>query len=115
MNDFIKLPSYEWFIGLMNLGGKGNTYVGSYGTDPYYGCLKKETFHYRAWIEKDENDEKLFKALYYIGNNAFDETDSAQMTEKIFEVSYAGIDEAHNWLLEALKAYDENGGKAENE
>lgn len=111
MNDLIKLPSYEWFIGLMNLGGKGNIYAGSYGTDPYLGCLNAETFHYRAWIEKDENDEKQFKALYYVGNNAFDETDSSEMTEKIFESSTAGIREAHEWLLSALKDYDRKGGK----
>ena len=34
MTDLIKLPSYEWFLGLMGFGGKGNTYAGSYGPDP---------------------------------------------------------------------------------
>lgn len=52
MENLIKLPSFEWFIGLMNLGGKGNTYTGSYGTDPYYGCTGREQFRYRVWIEK---------------------------------------------------------------
>ena len=54
MKEQIKLPSYEWFLGLMAFGGAGNIYAGSYGTDPYLGCLTSDSFRYRVWIEKDE-------------------------------------------------------------
>lgn len=106
MTDLIKLPSYEWFLGLMGFGGKGNTYAGSYGTDPYLGCLGRPSFRYRAWIEKDGNDEKQFKAVYYIGNDCYDETDKEDMTEKTFEASAAGILEAQEWLLKKLDAFN---------
>lgn len=105
MTDLIKLPSFEWFLGLMGFGGKGNTYAGSYGTDPYLGCLGRPSFRYRAWIEKDENDEKQFKAVHYTGNDCYDETDKEKVTEKIFEASAAGILEAQEWLLSELEQF----------
>ena len=105
MTDLIKLPSFEWFLGLMGFGGKGNTYAGSYGTDPYLGCLGRPSFRYRAWIEKDENDEKQFKAVHYNGNDCYDETDKEKVTEKIFEASAAGILEAQEWLLGELEKF----------
>lgn len=108
MTDLIKLPSFEWFLGLMGFGGKGNVYAGSYGTDPYKGCLNEASFRYRAWIEKDENDEKTFKAIHYVGNECFDETEKEKMTEKTFEASSAGILEAQNWLLGELNQFIKN-------
>lgn len=109
MKGKIKLPSYEWFLGLMGFGGKGNTYAGSYGTDPYNGCLGRPIFSYRVWIEKDENDEKLLKAIHYCGVKCFDETDKEEMTEKIFEASAAGILEAQEWLLAELEEFIKTG------
>lgn len=108
MKGPIKLPSYEWFLGLMGFGGKGNVYAGSYGTDPYLGCLNNQCFRYRAWIEKDENDEKQFKAVHYIGNKCFDETDKEKMTKKVFEASADGILQAQEWLLSELNAFTNN-------
>lgn len=105
MDNLIKLPSYEWFLGLMGFGGKGNVYAGSYGTDPYRGCLVSETFRYRVWIDKDENDEKLLKAVHYIGQECFDETDSKSMTEKNFDATSDGIIEAQNWLIDELGSF----------
>ena len=108
MNNIIKLPSYEWFIGLMGFGAKGNIYAGSYGTDPYLGCLGRPNFRYRVWLEKDENDEKILKAVHYCGEECFDETDEADMTEKTFEASAAGILEAQEWLLSELNEFTKN-------
>lgn len=110
MDNLIKLPSYEWFIGLMNLGGKGNIYAGSYGTDSYKGCLQAESFRYRVWIDKDENDEKILRAVYYIGNNSYDSTDKEIMTELSFQSSSNGILEAQEKLLSELEKYKNNKG-----
>lgn len=108
MNEIIKLPSYEWFLGLMGFGAKGNIYAGSYGTDPYKGCLGKPNFRYRVWIEKDENDEKTLKAVHYCADECFDEADKEAMTEKSFESSAAGILEAQKWLLDELNKFKNN-------
>lgn len=105
MKELIKLPSYEWFLGLMGFGGEGNIYAGSYGTDPYKGCLVSDTFRYRVWIEKDENGEKLLKAVYYVGNQCYDETQKEKITEETFEASAEGIDEAQKYLIEKLEEY----------
>jgi len=105
MKELIKLPSYEWFLGLMGFGGAGNIYAGSYGTDPYKGCLVSDTFRYRVWIEKDENGEKLLKAVYYVGNQCYDETQKEKITEETFEASAEGIDEAQKYLIEKLEEY----------
>lgn len=105
MKEHIKLPSYEWFLGLMGFGGAGNIYAGSYGTDPYKGCLVSDTFRYRVWIEKDENGEKLLKAVYYVGNQCYDETQKEKITEETFEASAEGIDEAQKYLIEKLEEY----------
>ena len=105
MKEHIKLPSYEWFLGLMGFGGEGNIYAGSYGTDPYKGCLVSDTFRYRVWIEKDENGEKLLKAVYYVGNQCYDETQKEKITEETFEASAEGIDEAQKYLIEKLEEY----------
>lgn len=105
MKELIKLPSYEWFLGLMGFGGAGNIYAGSYGTDPYKGCLVSDTFRYRVWIEKDENGEKLLKAVYYVENQCYDETQKEKITEETFEASAEGIDEAQKYLIEKLEEY----------
>ena len=105
MKELIKLPSYEWFLGLMGFGGAGNIYAGSYGTDPYKGCLVSDTFRYRVWIEKDENGEKLLKAVYYVGSQCYDETQKEKITEETFEASAEGIDEAQKYLIEKLEEY----------
>ncbi|MGN0550195.1 MAG: hypothetical protein ACI4IM_11415 [Acutalibacteraceae bacterium] len=112
MKEHIKLPSYEWFLGLMAFGGDGNIYAGSYGTDPYKGCLVSDTFRYRVWIEKDENNEKLLKAVYYVGTKCYDETEKDKMTEMTFEASAEGINEAQKFLLEKLDEFiDEYKGE----
>ena len=105
MKELIKLPSYEWFLGLMGFGGAGNIYAGSYGTDPYKGCLVSDTFRYRVWIEKDENNEKSLKAVYYVGSQCYDETQKEKITEETFEASAEGIDEAQKYLIEKLEEY----------
>ena len=105
MKEQIKLPSYEWFLGLMAFGGAGNIYAGSYGTDPYLGCLTSDSFRYRVWIEKDENGEKLLKAVYYVGAKCYDETEKDKMTEMTFEASAEGINKAQKYLLQKLEEY----------
>lgn len=111
MENLIKLPSYEWFLGLMNLGGQGNTYTGSYGTKPYQGCLCGDEFRYRVCIAKDENDEKLLKAVYYVGNECFDTAADEKKTVREFEASTKGINEAHDWLCGELDGFIKTRGE----
>lgn len=88
-------------MGLISFRGKGNRYSGSFGCDPALGINAENTFRYSAWIDKDENDNFIFKAGYYIGINAYETTDKSLVTEKIFESSSEGILEAQEWLQNA--------------
>ena len=94
----IKLPSYLWFMGLINFHSKGNIYTGSFGCDPALGNSAGEIFRYRVWIDKNENDDFILKAVHYVGIYAYDATDKDIMNEKIFESSSEGILEAQEWL-----------------
>lgn len=107
----VKLPSYEWFMGLINFRGKGNVFSGSMGSDPMLG-ITSSCFRYSVWIEKNENDEFVLKAAHYIGLNAFDSTDKDIMTMNVFEASTDGIHEAEEWIKNAAdEFYDKNGAE----
>jgi len=107
----IKLPSYLWFMGLINFRGKGNRYSGSFGCDPEKGNLDGNVFRYSVWIEKDENDIYFLKAVYYVGINAYDSTDKSLITEKTFESSSEGIIEAQEWLQSAADDFYRKKGE----
>jgi hypothetical protein len=100
----IRLPSYEWFMGQISFHGQGNIYSGSIGCDPFYGDNGKNIFRYRVWIEKNEDDGLILKAVYYFGNNCYDATCREIITEKDFDASSKGISEAQNWLIDKSNA-----------
>lgn len=94
----IKLPSHLWFMGLITFKGKGNRYSGSFGCDPAKGNIDGNIFRYSVWIDRDEDENFILKAVYYVGINALDSTDESLVTEKIFKSSPEGILEAQEWL-----------------
>ena len=94
----IKLPSYLWFMGLINFHSKGNVYTGSFGCDPLKGNADGNAFRYRVWIDQNENEDYILKAVYYESVLAYDAVDKSTVTEKIFESSSEGIIEAQEWL-----------------
>lgn len=93
----VKLPSYTWFLGNLNLKGPGNVYTGSCGCSPETGNNCGKVFRYRAWFDKAENGY-ILKAACYSGLNAYDATDKSDITEKDFEASEQGIEEAAEWI-----------------
>lgn len=101
----IKLPSYLWFMGLINFRSKGNVYSGSLGCDPALGNADGNAFRYRVWIDKGENDVFVLKAVYYESIYAYDSVDKSLLTEKIFESSSEGIIEAQEWLQNAADEF----------
>ncbi len=96
----IKLPNLPWFMGMLAFRGEGNMYSGSAGCDPVLGNIESKTFRYRVWIEKSD-DAYILKAVHYFGLYSYDATDKNIMTEKVFEATQCGIDEAERWLQEA--------------
>ena len=102
----IKLPNTDWFMGLMKFRGPGNVFTGSFGTDPYYGCMNRKIFRYRLWIEKNDSDEFILKAICYTGENSYDETDKDVISENTFEASDDGIKNAGEWIESLYKSQE---------
>ena len=96
----IKLPNLDWFMGMLKFRGDGNYFSGSAGCDPILGNIESKVFRYRVWIRANENGFELV-AVYYNGLYSYDATDKSIMTDKIFEASAQGIEEAQNWLQDA--------------
>lgn len=96
----IKLPNYIWFLGNIPFRGDGNIYSGSMGCDPLLGNIANKTFRYRVWLSKND-DGLILNAAHYNGEYAYDSTDKSVISEKVFEASPKGIEEAQNWLQEA--------------
>lgn len=99
----IKLPQLDWFMGMLKFRGEGNIYSGSAGCDPMHGNREDKTFRCRAWVEKSD-DSFILKAAYYYGLYSYEATDKSIITEKSFDASADGIEQAQVWLQAAEDA-----------
>ncbi len=93
----IKLPDIFWFQGLMQFHGKGNTYIGSIGTDPSTGLMKQNILNYRVWIEEKEEGNELL-AICYKGLKCFEETADEDKITMSFPCSNDGVSQAKEWI-----------------
>ncbi len=107
----VKLPNLSWFMGMLAFRGEGNIYSGSAGCDPFLGNTESKTFRYRVWIDKND-DGFILKTVHYFGLYSYDATDKEIMTEKTFDATHDGIDEAQVWLqaaeTEAVEKFRQN-------
>lgn len=109
----INLPSHLWFMGNINFKGPGNTYSGSLGCDPALGNIDGNSFRYLVKIVNQDDTLKL-RALYYIGEYAVEATDESLITERFFESSSEGIEEAQDWLNSAAEDFLKKKDKEKN-
>ena len=93
----VKLPDYFWFQGLMQFHGKGNTYIGSLGTDPETGMINKNILNYRVWIEEKEDGNEL-RAVCYRGLKCFEETAEENKIYMTFPACDDGVNQAKEWI-----------------
>ena len=93
----LKLPDYFWFQGLMQFHGKGNTYIGSLGTDPETGIMNKNILNYRIWIEEKEDGNELH-AVCYKGTKCFEATADEDKKLKVFSADDDGVKQAGEWI-----------------
>lgn len=98
-NKEIFVPLLPWLIGGSRIGGSYNIYCASLGTDPMNGCIGKDIFNYRIWIEKLEEEEILKAAVYY-GLKSYDNQNEDDITVKVFAVNAEGLDEVKMWLTQ---------------
>ena len=93
----VKLQYFEYLKGAMEIGGKTNPFTGSVAFKDN-SRITDEEFLYIVFVSKTEKEENEIKAQYYVGINAICETDKSLLTEKVFEFSQSGVDEAKKWL-----------------
>ncbi len=105
MADYsIFVPLFPWLIGGSRIGGSYNIYCGSCGTDGKTGCVGKDIFNYRIWIEKLDEQEILKAAVYY-GLKSFDNQSEEDVTVKVFDFEEESLDEIKKWLEEMAESF----------
>lgn len=102
----INLPSLSWFYQPENKAK--NSWTGSKGSDPFTGCMNRNLFEYKVYVEVNIKDPVL-KAeccVKHIGKASGKEILTSQEME--FDVSGKGLKDLNEWLDEQYLLYKEN-------
>ena len=100
----IFVPLLSWLIGGSRIGGGYNYYTGSRGTDPMSGCIGKDIFNYRIWIEKNDEQE-LIKAAVYYGADSFESQNEDSIEINIYEMEEESRELIKDWLTEKYNSF----------
>lgn len=103
-NYDIFVPLFSWLIGGSRIGGSYNVYCASLGTDGEKGCMGRDIFNYRIWIEKLDEQEILKAAVYY-GLRSYDNQNEDDVIVKAFEFEEESLHEIKKWLEEMADGY----------
>ena len=103
-NNEIYVPLLSWLIGGSRIGGGYNYYTASRGTDPMLGCLAKNVFNYRVWIDKSDEQEFLKAAVYY-GGNSFEKQPEDEVEITTYEMEEESRALIKEWLEEKYRAF----------
>ena len=103
-NCDIFVPLLSWLIGGSRIGGSYNVYCASRGTDGVKGCMGRDIFNYRIWIEKLDEQEILKAAVYY-GLKCYENQNEDEVTVKVFDFEQESLPEIKNWLTEMAQSY----------
>ncbi len=104
LNQDIFVPLLTWLVGGSRIGGSYNIYCASLGTDGETGCMGKDIFNYRIWIEKLDEQE-IIKATVYYGMKSYDNQPEEDITVKIFDFEEESLGEVKKWLEEMAENY----------
>lgn len=105
MADYdIFVPLFTWLIGGSRIGGSYNIYCASRGTDGEKGCMGKDIFNYRIWIEKLDEQEILKAAVYY-GLKSFENQNEDDITVRFFDFEEESLEEIKKWLEEMAQSF----------
>lgn len=103
-NNEIYVPLLSWLIGGSRIGGGYNYYTSSKGTDPMLGCLGKNVFNYRVWIEKSDEQE-FIKAAVYLGEKSFENQPEDAVEITTYEMEEESRPLVKAWLEEKYVTY----------
>ena len=103
-NNDIFVPLLAWLIGGSRIGGGYNYYVASRGTDAMTGCVGKNIFNYRIWIEKNDEHE-IIKAAVYYGTKSFENQQEDELEVTVYELEEESRELIKEWLDEKYQAY----------
>jgi hypothetical protein len=103
-NNEIYVPLLSWLIGGSRIGGGYNYYTSSMGTDPMSGCLGKNVFNYRVWIEKNDEQEFIKAAVYY-GDMSFEAQSEDAVEITTYEMEEESRPLIKEWLQEKYSTF----------
>lgn len=103
-NTEINVPLLSWLIGGSRIGGGYNYYTASIGTDPMLGCLGRDVFNYRVWIEKLDEQE-FIKAAVYFGDKSFEKQPKDAVEITTYEMEEESRPLIKEWLEEKYAVY----------
>ena len=101
MSEIKTLP-FKYYVGALNIGGKGNSYSGSVSLRPQEHNARNPEFKYRIFLEKNSDDELQLAAEYYTGIKSFDNTSEDEIKRELFKADESGLAEAKLCLEKAL-------------
>lgn len=100
----IFVPILSWLIGGSRIGGGYNYYTSSLGTDPMLGCLGRNVFNYRVWLEKIDEHE-VIKAAVYFGDESFECQPEDHVEITTYELEEESRELIRNWVNEKYETY----------
>ena len=100
----IIVPLLPWLIGGSRIGGSYNTYIASVGTDPQSGCIGKNIFNYRIWIENAEETEYI-KACCYYGTTCYENQAEEDIITNTFEMNEQSLEQIKLWLQDRCEEF----------
>ena len=100
----IFVPLLPWLVGGSRIGGSYNTYCASLGTDGEKGCMGKDIFNYRIWIEKLDEQE-IIKAAVYYGLKSYENQSEDDVTVKFFDFEEESLAEIKDWLEKMMESF----------
>lgn len=107
-NNEIYVPLLSWLIGGSRIGGGYNYYTASKGTDPMLGCLGKDIFNYRVWIEKSDEQEFIKAAVYY-GDASFEAQPEEAVEIAVYEMEEESRELIRSWISEKYATFTAQG------
>ena len=106
-NNEIYVPLLSWLIGGSRIGGGYNYYTSSFGTDAMKGCVGRNIFNYRVWIEKLDEQE-IIKAAVYYGDKSFEAQNEDDIEVSSYEMEEERRPLIKAWLEEKYSSYLSN-------
>jgi hypothetical protein len=96
----IDLPRLSWFVQKQGSSYITNIHTGSIGTIPNAGCLNRNTFNYRVYVNMTDQTRIWLVAECWCRTPWADGSQIISQSKNTFDASDKGLLEVEGWLVE---------------